>query len=255
MKLRAFVFDLDGTVYRGNDPIPGAADFLTKLQDRGVPYLFVTNRGNRTPDQIADQLISMEIPCSEEMILTSSQVAARHLGAVKVFVVGETGVYTALEEVGAEVVEDHPDVVLVSYHRGFTYAELTKATRHILAGARFVATNRDSLIMVEDGVLPEAGPLVSALENATNTTAEVIGKPNRIIMDEAVTRLRVTHEECAVVGDFLLTDILAAHNAGMPSALILTGISSKADILQAPCEPTWIAEDYADLERQLFPLL
>jgi 4-nitrophenyl phosphatase len=255
VKLRAFVFDLDGTVYRGSDPIPGAADFLTRLQDRGVPYLFVTNRGNRTPDQIADQLISMGIPCSEEMILTSSQVAARHLGAVRIFVVGETGVYTALEQVGAKVVEEHPDVVLVTYHRGFNYAELTQATRHILAGARLVATNRDSLIMVEDGVLPEAGPLVSALETATNTTAEVIGKPNRMIMDQAVTRLQVPHEECAVIGDFLLTDILAAHNANMPSALILTGISSKADILQAPCEPTWIAEDYDDLKRQLFPLL
>ena len=74
-------------------------------------------------------------------------------------------------------------------------------------------------------------------------------------MDEAVARLQVSHEECAVVGDFMLTDILAGHNAGMPSALILTGVSRKTDIPQAPCEPTWIAEDYADLERQLFPLL
>lgn len=244
---KAFIFDLDGTVYRGGEAIPGAAAFISKLRDDGVPYLFVTNRGNRTPAKIAKQLANMGIVCAKDTVLTSAQATAEYLGAINAYVIGETGVHQALADVGAKIVDENPDVVIVSYDTAINYNKLTKATRHVLAGARLIATNKDNIITVEDGVLPEAGPLVAAIENATGKTAEVIGKPNRIIMDNAASRLQVANKDCIVVGDFLMTDILAAQNAGMASALILTGVSKREDIAAAPCAPTWIVEDYSDL--------
>jgi 4-nitrophenyl phosphatase len=252
MTIRAFIFDLDGTVYRGRAAIPGAAAFLNRLTDDGVPYLFVTNRGNRTPAEVANQLIELGIPCSEDTVLTSAQATAAYLGAVKAYVIGEKGIEQALVKVGAEVVEDNPDVVIISYDASFNYYKLTKAIRHVLAGVRLVATNADSIITVEDGMLPEAGPIVAAIENATGQKAEVIGKPNRLILDEAVSRLKVAHEDCIVVGDFLMTDILAAQNAQMASVLILTGVSKRDDIAKAPCSPTWIVTCYSELESEVY---
>lgn len=251
----AFIFDLDGTVYRGGAAIPGASAFLNRLTDDGVPYLFVTNRANRTPTEVANQLIEMGIPCSEDTVLTSAQATAGYLGAVKAYVIGEKGVVEALANVGAEVVEENPDVVIVSFDTLISHEKLTKAARHVVAGARLIATNTDAIIVVEDGILPEAGPLVAAIENATGQKAEVIGKPNRIIMDEAVSRLKVAHEDCIVVGDFLMTDILAAQNAGMASVLILTGVSKRSEIENAPCSPTWVVADYAELESTVYKAL
>ena len=252
MAPRAFIFDLDGTVYRGGEAIPGAAEFLNRLTHDGVPFLFVTNRGNRTPSEITMQMIEMGIPCVEDMILTSAQATAAYLGQVKAYVVGEKGVEEALANVGAEVVEENPDVVIISYDTSFSYEKLTKAVRHVLAGARLIATNADNIITVEDGILPEAGPLVAAVENATGEKAKVIGKPNRFILDEAASRLKVAPENCIVVGDFLMTDILAAQNAQMVSVLILTGVSKREDIARAPCSPTWIVADYSELESEVY---
>ena len=252
MASRAFIFDLDGTIYRGGEAIPGAADFLNRLTHDGVPFLFVTNRGNRTPSEIAIQMIEMGIPCTEDMVLTSAQATAAYLGEVKAYVIGEKGVEEALASVGAEVVEEDPDVVIISYDTSFSYEKLTKAVRHVLAGARLIATNADNIITVEDGILPEAGPLVAAVENATGEKAKVIGKPNRFILDEAISRLKVEPEDCIVVGDFLLTDILAAQNAQMASVLILTGVSKREDIARAPCSPTWVVADYSELQSEVY---
>lgn len=255
MATRAFIIDLDGTVYRGGAAIPGAAKFLNRLTRDGVPFLFVTNRGNRTPAEVANQLNELGIPCSEDMVLTSAQATAAYVGAVKAYVIGEKGVEEALANVGAEIVEENPDVVIISYDTSFNYEKLTKAVRHVLAGARLIATNADNIITVEDGILPEAGPLVAAVENATGHKAKVIGKPNRLILDEAALRLKVAPEDCVVVGDFLMTDILAAHNARMVSVLILTGVSKREDIVTAPCSPSWIVENYSELESVVYPRL
>jgi 4-nitrophenyl phosphatase len=252
MASKAFIFDLDGTVYKGGTAIPGAAEFLNRLTDDGVPFLFVTNRANRTPSEITMQMVGMGIPCAEDTVLTSAQVTAAYLGPVKAYVIGGKGVAEALANVGAKVVEENPDVVIISYDTSFSYEKLTKAVRHVLAGARLIATNADNIITVEDGVLPEAGPLVAAVENATGAKAKVIGKPNRFIMDEAVSRLGVAAENCVIVGDFLMTDIMAAQNAQMESVLILTGVSTREDVVSAPCTPTWIVTDYSELETEVY---
>ncbi|WP_350335919.1 HAD-IIA family hydrolase [Coralliovum pocilloporae] len=250
--LSALLFDLDGTVYRGTDPIPGADRFFERLKKASVPFLFVTNRSNRTPLEVAEQLNAMGIVCDEDDVFTSSQAVAYHLGAVRAYCLGEEGLFQALKAAGAEVVDDKPDVVIVGYDRSITYDRLSQAMRHIMAGARFIATNTDRIILVEDGFLPEAGPLVAALENATDQKADIIGKPSRVIMDAALEKLGVGRESCAIVGDYLLTDIQAAQNADMRSVLILTGVSQRSDLETSTIQPTWTVEDYDALEALLF---
>ncbi|MDX1402028.1 MAG: HAD-IIA family hydrolase [Kiloniellales bacterium] len=246
------MIDLDGTLYRGSEAIPGASDFIAELTRREIAYLFVTNRANRLPREVADQLTSMGIPAAPEEVLTSAQATAAYIGPCRAFCIGENGLIDTLESAGIEVVEDRPDVVVVSYDRGLTYDRLTKAHRHLMAGARFVATNPDPYITLEDGMAPETGANVAALQSASGKTAEIVGKPQPAIVEAALFRLGLPPESCIVLGDNVHTDILAAHGLKMRSALILTGVSSRSDAEKAGISPTWIAEDYPDLMSQLF---
>lgn len=252
MSIKALLFDLDGTVYRGTDAIPNAVEFI---RDLTVPYLFVTNRGNRPPEAVADQLADMGIKCTADNVLTSSQAVAAIMGqGASAYCIGEDGLTEALLQRQVRIVgegEDTPDAVIVSYDRGFSYQKLTHALRYIQAGARFIATNDDAVITVEDGLVPEAGPLVAAVSEATNQKPEIVGKPYRPIMDIALARLGVSADEAVIIGDNLATDILAGHNAGMKSVLLLTGVSTRADAEKVEQKPTWISKDYSALGEVL----
>lgn len=252
MTIKALLFDLDGTVYRGTEAVPGAADFISALD---LPYLFVTNRGNRTPEAVAEQLRDMGIKCGTENVLTSSQAVAQYLGAgLRVFCVGEEGLKVALRKQGAVIVgpdEATPDAVVVSFDRDFDYDKLTSALRYIKAGARFVATNDDQVITTESGLVPEAGPLVAAVETATGQVPEIVGKPHAPIMETALAHLGIAPQDAVIIGDNLLTDILAGHNAGMPSALILTGVSTAMEAVKCKVPPTWVVQDYKELKATL----
>jgi HAD superfamily hydrolase (TIGR01457 family) len=255
-KISAVLFDLDGTVYRGGEAIDGASEFIDLLYRNQINYLFVTNRGNRRPELIAEQLQSMNIRCTAEDILTSSQAVAMQLEpATRVYCIGEGGLSSILEDHGIQVL-DHTaeiaDAVVVSYDRDLDYQKLCKAVDLINSGARFIATNTDSIITIENRILPEAGPLVAAVQNATGITPEVFGKPEQSIIDAACQRLNKPVDDCVIVGDNLFTDILAGQQSAMRSALILTGVSTRKDCETVEIKPTWISEDYAELEKQLF---
>ncbi|MFD2204713.1 HAD-IIA family hydrolase [Kiloniella antarctica] len=253
--ISALLFDLDGTVYRGTDAIPGASDFITKLKERGIPFLFVTNRGNRRPEEVADQLNAMGISCTPDDVLTSAQAVAMGLDrGTRVYCLGEEGLTSTLEDAGVIITDgsSDTDAVVVSYDRGINYEKLGKALRLIDGGARFIATNTDRLITVEDGILPEAGPIVAAVQAATEKEPEIFGKPEKQIMDAALKRLGKQASDCAIIGDNIFTDILAGHKSGMKSILILTGVASRKDGEDALFKPTWIAEDYQDLEKLFF---
>jgi len=168
----------------------------------------------------------MGIDCTADNILTSSQVVARNLDkGTRVYCLGEQGLTDILESAGMDISDHNVDAVIVSYDRGINYDKLTKALRLINAGARFIATNTDRVITVEDGLVPEAGPWVAAVQAATQQAPEIFGKPERPIIDAALKQLGKTADECVIVGDNLLTDILAGHKSGMRSILMLTGVA------------------------------
>jgi 4-nitrophenyl phosphatase len=250
--IQGIIFDLDGTIYRGSQAVPGAAEFVRRVAEHGVKVLFVTNRSNRTPESVCAQLRGYGISCTTGDILTSAQATARHLGRGSFFSIGEEGLDQAL--LGAGLVMDHqnPDYVVVGFDRAIDYKKIEKATRLIRAGARFIATNPDKAVNADGGISPGNGAIVAAIAAATGADAFVVGKPERAIIDIAIERMGLAPEHVILVGDNLETDIRAGRNAGIRTVLILTGVSTRSEVTRSPVKPHRIVEDYAALTEVVF---
>lgn len=254
-KKPAFLIDLDGTMYAGDDPIPGAGPFIHTLRAKGIPYLFVTNNSSRTPEAVASHLLAMGVQADPEEIVTSSQAAAQYAAAAgrgrRVFMIGEAGLELALREAGLELVEEEPDFVVQGIDRAFTYDKLERAVSFIRAGAEYILTNPDRLLPAGGRLVPGAGAISGSIREATQTDPVTIGKPYGTIMRFALERLR--HEgEVWVIGDSLHTDIGAGHSAGLRTALVLTGVVTPEGVEQAlqaagSIQPDLIARDLPEL--------
>ncbi|MGZ9584170.1 TIGR01457 family HAD-type hydrolase [Paenibacillus marinisediminis] len=249
------LIDLDGTMFHGSNMIEGADELVTALQRWNVPVLFVTNNSTRTPEQVAELLQSMGIPAETDDVLTSSQAAAAYISeqhaGEQVFVMGEQGLIQALDEKQIQWSSDPEtvygetkfNVVVQGLDRSFTYAKLEAASSAIRSGAHFIVTNPDLKLPSDKGISPGAGTLTAAIAAATDSTPIVIGKPNRIIMDVALKRLGCSAEEAIVIGDNMLTDIMAGANAGCHTALVLTGVTTESN-LTFYIENTGISPDF-----------
>lgn len=252
-EIDAYLIDLDGTLYRGNEVIADAPAFVEWLQASGKKYLYVTNNSSRTPEQVAEHLQHLGIPAEAGHVFTSSQVAAEYIRSdertgKRVFPVGEIGLYTALREAGCEIVEDGPaDYVVQGIDREFSYEKLKKASLLIQGGATFISTNVDKALPTEHGLLPGSGSLAAAIRTASGTDPLVMGKPAARMIDFAVERLGVPKERAVVVGDNLETDILAGVNADVRTVLVLTGFSKQEHIAGAEGQPTVTLHSLTDL--------
>ena len=250
---QALLFDLDGTVYKGSQAILGAPEFFKKLQDKKIPYLFLTNRCNRLPETVSDHLNSLGIVCSKKNVLTSAHAAATYFKQGKAYVIGEIGLIQILKDHHIQITEEKPDAVIVGFDEGINYQKLEKATRFILKGARFIATNTDNCINTDSGISPENGPIVAAIQNATGVTPEVVGKPQPMMVDAAAQILNLPKSSMIIIGDNPDTDILCGLNAGIATALILTGITSAEEAPKKVGKQTAIIKNYLELEKFLFP--
>src|SRR5690606_21023889 len=170
-RYRGYILDLDGTLYRGEQAIPGARYFVEQLRERGIPHLFLTNNSSRTPEQVAEKLRRLGFPAEAEQVFTSAQSAARFLSGdrdqPRVYAVGEEGLLAALQEAGCRLVQEKADAVVVGIDRRFSYEKLKRACLEIRAGARFVGTNDDRVIPTEEGMLPGNGSLCAAVAAAS----------------------------------------------------------------------------------------
>lgn len=250
--IKGILLDLDGTVYRGKEAVPGVTSFISRLITGGVRYLFVTNRSNRTPKTVCTQLRQYGIPCEIDNVLTSAQATASYLKKGTVFYIGEEGLAEALQEKRLTIMEEDPDWVVVGFDRAISYEKIEKASRLIRAGAAFIATNPDKVVNTEDGLAPGNGAIVAAIAAASGIEPIFIGKPMRTIIDKALERLGLAQHEVILVGDNLETDIKAGQNAGLRTVLILTGVSSGKDAEKSVVKPTWIVKDYEELIELVF---
>jgi 4-nitrophenyl phosphatase len=249
--LKAVLLDLDGTVYLGDAEVPGASDLVRYCGQRGLRCLFVTNRSNRPPEVIRDQLRGYGVPCETEDVLTSAQATARYLGKGSVYMIGEEGLERALVEQGIRITDDRPDAVVVSYDRQFSYDKLAKACRLIGNGARFIATNPDHRLRVHGQTLPGTGAIVAAVATGSGVLPEVVGKPERLIFSMALETLGCRADEAISVGDNIDTDIGASAAAGIPSVLLLTGVSRREDVVDGKPRPDYVEENFAGLTHLL----
>lgn len=249
--IRGVLLDLDGTVYWGAREVPGAAQFVQQLHEWNIRCLFVTNRANRTPEEVRDHLQGYGIRCAAEDILTAAQATAAYLKKGRVYFIGEEGMRRALVEAGFEITDQKPDYVpdyvIVSFDRGFSYEKLATASRLINSGALFVATNPDKALRDSQHVTPGTGALVAAVEAASGRKPLVIGKPEPLLFEMALKRLQLPPADVIVVGDNPETDIPAGLRAGLRAAYILTGVGRREDAALAGVSPTWIVEDFSEL--------
>ncbi|PRY33696.1 HAD-IIA family hydrolase [Umezawaea tangerina] len=251
----ALLLDLDGTVYRGKEPVPGAAEAVAAARALGVGIRFVTNNASRAPQDVADHLAEIGFEAVLDEVSTSAQAAAAMLGehltaGTKVLVLGTDALAEEVSRAGfVPVREASDDVVAVvqGLSQDLGWRELAEACVALRRGALWVACNVDVTLPTERGLLPGCGALVAALKAATDREPMVAGKPAAPLLEQAAKSLGA--ERPLVVGDRLDTDIAGAVNAGMDSLLVLTGVSTEAEAmaLAEGWRPTYIAADLGGL--------
>jgi glycerol-1-phosphatase len=251
----AILFDLDGTVYRGPQLIPGADEAVRGLRDRGTPIRFVTNNASKTPEEVADHLRAIAIDAEPAEVSTSAQAAAKVLRdrlspGVSVLVVGAPALEAEVAAAGLLPVRKVDDDVVAVVQGHWTqtgWADLAEACVAIRAGALWVACNTDATLPTERGEVPGNGSMVAALRAATGAEPEVAGKPEAPLFTTAASAAGA--RRALVVGDRLDTDIAGAVAAGLDSLAVLTGVATPGSLLAAvPAErPRYIAADLSGL--------
>jgi 4-nitrophenyl phosphatase len=227
-EIRSLLIDLDGVIYRGDMPIPGAADAVAALPALGINYAFVTNNATLTPEQFAEKLEGMGVKAAPSDVLTSSEATAEYLRGIApanatVFVVGEEGLQRALTGHGFRITDEQPTYVVVGLDRQLTYAKLAHAAFAIERGAQLIATNADHALPVEAGYAPGAGSIVAAIVTTTGATPVIIGKPQPTLLEVAMRRIGADPATTAMVGDQIESDIRAGKAAGIPTIHLADG--------------------------------
>ena len=247
-RVRLVIFDLDGVIYRGDDPVPGARELVAWLHERGTAVRFATNNSMVTRADYVDRLGGMGIATAVDEIVTSTSATVEHLrlhapDVRSVLGIGADGMREELVAAGLDVVmtdaarpPERPggpldrsfDAVVVGLHPGLDYAELAIGMSAVVGGARLIATNADTRYPTPAGFLPGAGAIVAALVTATGASPEIIGKPSPAMFRAIMESSGVPAAEAVVVGDNPQADIAGAHRAGCAAILVLTGVADAA---------------------------
>ena len=261
--------DLDGVVYRGQEPVPHAADLLAAHRADGGRAFFVTNNASRTPGDVAQHLRELNVAAEPGDVVTSVQATAAVLteeirtGVVPAgsaaLVVGSAALADALRDIGLRPVAtaaEGPAVVVQGFSPDIAWPLLAEAAYAIRAGARWFGTNADATLPTERGLAPGNGSLIAALVTATGTRPMVMGKPERPLFDTALQLTGAERSSTLVVGDRLDSDILGAANADLASLLVLTGVSTVRDLLVAEggLRPDFVAFDLRALREPQRPV-
>ena len=248
MNCRLFILDIDGTFYLSGKLFDGSKKFLDVLKAQGKKIVFLTNNSNRTIDSYIDEFSKLGIELSREQIVTAGVATAEYLyeefGSKRVYVVGTEDIKYEFSRVGHNVVEDDPEVVVVTFDKSLTYEKLKKATQFISKGALFVVTNPDLNCPSNEGPLPDAGAIASLLRKASGMYPNIVfGKPEPKLIEMVVKHNSINKEETCMVGDRLYTDILAGIQAGTWTALVLTGEATLEQAQKSPIKPHLIAQE------------
>lgn len=244
---KGYLIDLDGTIYRGSEPIPAGRRFVEQLQANQIPFLFLTNNTTKTPETVANRLANeFSIHVGPETVYTATLATIDYMNDAnkgkKVYVIGEPGLIDPILAAGYVWEEETPDYVVVGLDTDVTYEKFVVATLAIQKGATFIGTNPDKNIPTERGLLPGAGSVIAMIEASTQQKAIYIGKPEAIIMEKAVEILGMEKANVLMVGDNYTTDILAGINNGIDTLLVLSGFTQKADVPTLPVPPTYLVD-------------
>ncbi len=233
-EIEHLILDMDGVLYRGNEPMSRLQEFFAFLRARSIPVMLVTNNSTRTPRERSEKLAVMGVEVSPSEILVSGQAAARYLrreypAGTRVHVFGMPALVQAMAEEGFIPADDDVKVVVASVNLEVTYQKIKRAVDLIRGGARFIATNLDPNIPSEQGFLPGSGSMVAMLATASETRPTAVGKPEPIMYELAMAQMGARPETTAAVGDRVATDIVGGKRAGITTICVLSGASGRAE--------------------------
>ncbi|MBE3560017.1 MAG: HAD-IIA family hydrolase [Ktedonobacteraceae bacterium] len=253
-----YLVDLDGVVYRGEELLPGAREFVEWLNATHKKYLFLTNNSFASEAQVLAKLTRLGIATDGSHILGAARAAVHHIArrfpAALVYVVGEQPLKEIVRSHGLRVADDdehHADVVLVGLDRAFTYQKLTAAVLSVLHGAAFVAINRDPLLPIAQGFVAGTGTLVAAIEAGSGVSPEVVGKPQPTLLQEAMRQLGSLPSETLMIGDNLNIDIKGGQAAGTYTLLVLCGRDNPTTLAQSAIRPSYVYENLAAVMSEI----
>ena len=254
-EIHSWLMDMDGVLVREESAIPGADEFLARLRERGLPFLVLTNNSMYTRRDLAARLSRSGLQVPEEAIWTSALATAQFLGDQRpggsAFVIGESGLTTALHATGYTLTDRDPDYVVLGETRTYSFERITQAIRLINGGARFIATNPDPTGPTPDGPLPATGSVAALISRATGVQPYFVGKPNPLMMRSALNTLDAHSESAAMVGDRMDTDVVSGLEAGMHTVLVLTGVTGREEAERFPYRPSRIVDSIANLLEEV----
>jgi NagD protein len=254
-EIKSWLMDMDGVLVREEHPIPGAGDFIKRLRELGLPFLVLTNNSIYTRRDLAARLALNGLQVPEEAIWTSALATADFLADQRpggtAFVIGESGLTTALHANGYTLTERDPDYVVLGETRTYSFERIAQAIRLIVNGARFIATNPDATGPTPDGPLPATGAVAALISRATGVDPYFVGKPNPLMMRSALNAIDAHSESSAMVGDRMDTDVVSGLEAGMHTVLVLTGSTQRDQAERFPFRPSRIVDSIADLLPEL----
>src|SRR5258708_9865921 len=255
---KGFLIDMDGVIYKGSEPIPGAVEFINNLREKGYPFLFLTNNSQRTNRDVCYKLRKMGFNVNDEDIFTCGMATAQYLATRKVngtaYIIGEGGLLTELHNVGYSIVDDHPDYVIIGEARTIMLESVDKAINMILNGSKLIATNLDPNCPVGNGKYRAGcGAFVAMVEFATGIQAFSVGKPSPIMMRMGRKLIGLSTDETIMIGDTMGTDILGAGSMGFTTVLTLSGVTQEGDLQHYGYAPDFIISSVKDLlNEELF---
>ena len=234
--IKSLILDMDGVIWRSDAPIGDLAAIFRRVRERGLKFVFATNNSTKTSGQYVRRLKELGVDLESWQVVTSSQAAAHAMAekfppGSKAFMIGEEGLRAPLEEKGFEVLATEEaaraQVVVMGLDRSVNFEKLVEATLLVRGGVPFYATNTDKTFPTPRGEIPGAGAWISVITTATNVEPIVAGKPFPFLMDLSMERLGTRPHETLVIGDRLETDIAAGQGVGCPTALVLSGVSTR----------------------------
>ena len=256
--IKALILDMDGVIWKGDAPIGDLPATFNRIRERGLKFVFATNNGTKTPEDYQAKLHELGVEVEPWQIVTSAlglafMLEQKYPRGTKIFMIGEDGIRVALEEKGFEILstDDAPQaqIFVMGIDRTINFMKVAEATLLVRAGIPFYTTNTDKTFPTPRGEIPGSGSWLSVITSATGVEPIIAGKPFPFLMELSLERLGTTKEETLVVGDRLETDIAAGQSVGCPTALVLSGVSTKAEADEWNPKMDVIAESLAELVR------
>lgn len=246
------IIDMDGVLVSGRQLIPGAKEFISRVEERDMPYIVLTNNSIYTPRDLAHRLSMLGLDIDHKRIFTSAMATADFLDSQhpkgKAFIIGESGLTDAMYSIGYVITDIEPDYVVLGETLSYDMVIITKAVQLVSAGSRFIATNPDPIGPSETGLAPATGALAALIEKATQVSPMYIGKPNPFMMRAALNYLGAHSEESVMIGDRMDTDIVAGVESGLDTILVLTGVTNRDQVGRFPYQPSLIVSSLDEIE-------